>query len=168
VCNGTYNGAFNGNITVSPGQNCNFTIGTINGNITLNGGRLTLNGTMVTGNVQVNGGGTFNIGPGVTINGDLQVQNTPPVAGVVDQLCGSTVNGNLQIHNNATAIQIGGPSLSSCLRNQIGGDVQLMNNVAPVKVLNNTVKGSLQCQGNTAISGSGNAAKQKQGQCVAF
>jgi hypothetical protein len=35
-------------------------------------------------------------------------------------------------------------------------------------VFNNAVKGILQCSGNTAITGGGNTAAQKQGQCAAF
>ncbi len=61
ACNGIYNGTFNGNITVSTGQNCTFISGTITGNINVIGGNLVLAGVQVNGNVLISG--TFWIGP---------------------------------------------------------------------------------------------------------
>jgi hypothetical protein len=43
-----------------------------------------------------------------------------------------------------------------------------MNNTAAIQVGFNKVKNTLQCQGNSAITGGGNTAMQKQGQCAAF
>jgi hypothetical protein len=185
-CDGIYNGTFKGNINVASGQFCNYVSGSIRGNVTLNGGTLTLSGaqvagnvqlhsggtltlrgtTQIAGNVQLNNGGTFNIGPGVTIGGNFQVQNAPAVDPiVVDQICGATVMGNLQFQNNGIAVQIG--SATGCAGNTIRGNLQVQNNMAPITVVGNTVKGNLQCQGNTSITGSDNTAKQKQGQCAA-
>jgi hypothetical protein len=44
-----------------------------------------------------------------------------------------------------------------------------MSNTAATQVFGNKVSNTLQCQSNTAsITGGGNTAKQKQGQCAAF
>ena len=78
VCNGVYDGTFNGNMTVSAGQDCAFLNGgRIAGNVNVVGGNFVLNGAAVGGNLTVNGGGTFMVGPAATIGGNLQVQNIP-------------------------------------------------------------------------------------------
>jgi YVTN family beta-propeller protein len=47
LCNGVYDGTFNGNITVSAGQNCAFLNGgQITGNVTMTGGNFVLNGSI--------------------------------------------------------------------------------------------------------------------------
>jgi hypothetical protein len=92
-CNGVFDGSFNGNITVSPGQNCMFTNNCeINGNVEVNGGSVnlacTVNGNVTEsagslvlapsaragGNVTISGMSAFNFAAGVTIGGNLQIQ----------------------------------------------------------------------------------------------
>ena len=185
ACNGTYSGIFNGNITVSAGQNCIFVNGGVTGNVQQNGGNLQLTQSQVGGNVQVNGGGTFTIGPGSTIGGNLQVQNLPTGPGQ-NQVCGTTVQGDLQFQNSGTALVIGNPA--SCAGNNVGGDLQVQNNTAATTVDGNTVGGNLQdnnntaqtqvfnnavgnnlaCQQDASITGGGNTARSKQGQCATF
>ena len=92
ACNGVYNGTFQGNLTISAGQNCVFVGGAINGNVQLDGGNLSLTNTVVNGNVQLQGGGSFSIGPSVTINGNLQAHNLP-AGGAGNQVCDSKHNG---------------------------------------------------------------------------
>lgn len=185
-CNGAYNGTFNGNLTVSAGQECIFMGGRVTGNIQQNGGNLTLIQSTIGGNLQIAGAGTFTIGPASTINGNLQIQNLPS-SPATNQVCGTTVHGNLQFSNNATAVLLGAPS-SLCPGNTIGGNLQVQNNSASALVDNNTIdgnlqvqnntastavfndsaKGNLQCSGDSAITGGGDTAAQKQGQCSAF
>jgi hypothetical protein len=187
ACNGVYDGIFNGNVMVSSGQNCIFVDGGVTGNVQESGGNLVLDQSQVGGNVQVNGGGTFAIGPASTIGGNLQVQNLPTGSGQ-DPVCGTTVNGNLQIQNNGTAIEIGALPPASCAGNTVGGDLQVQNNTAATTVVGNTVGGNLQdnsnigatqvfnnlvnnnlqCQLDSAITGGGNTAGSKQGQCATF
>ena len=166
ACNGVYGGTFNGNVNVSPGQNCIIINGSIAGNVQGNGGNLILSGTLITGNVQINGNGTFSVGPSTTINGNLRVQNIPS-GNATNQICDATVKGDLQFENNGTAVQIGSPS-PSCVGNIIGGNLQVQNNTASMRVFINIVGNNLQCQQNSSITGSGNTAGQKQGQCAAF
>lgn len=203
-CSVTYNGTFNGNLTVTSGTTC-ILGGTVTGNVTQNGGGLFTSNAAVGGNLQITGGGTFSIGSTV-IKGNLQIQNIP--AGTAqNQVCGATVKGNLQFQNNGTAVQIGSAS-SSCAGNVIGGNFQVQNNTAaaiavgntvggnltvqnntaattvdgntvngnlqdqnntaPTQVFTDMVGGNLQCQGNSSITGSGDTAKQLQGQCAYF
>lgn len=186
ACDGTYSGIFQGNITVSAGQNCIFVNGGVTGNVVENGGNLELIQSSVGGNVQIHGG-TFILGPGSSIGGDLQIQNLPTGPGQ-NQVCGTTVNGNLQFQNSGTALLIGSTNPGSCAGNNVGGDLQVHdntaattvagntvrgnlqdnNNTAPTQVFTNTVSNNLQCAGDTSITGGGNTARSKQGQCSTF
>jgi hypothetical protein len=148
-CNGVYQGTFNGNLTILVGQHCLFMDGAINGNVTVNGGDLTLSDSDVNGNVQVIGLSTFNIGPGSTIGGNLQIQNllfNPDQ----DQICGAVVAGNLLLQNSGTAVLIGSPSAPWCTGNIIGGNLDVHNNWAAVTMSGNTVTGNLEVHNNTA------------------
>jgi lysophospholipase L1-like esterase len=186
-CNGTYYGTFKGNLNVSTNQTCILVGGGVTGNITKNGGSLGIGNVTIVGNVQVQGGGAFSVGPAAIINNDLQIQNDP--AGMASsQVCGSTVKGNLQFHNNGSPVVIGwaapwcagnriGGNLEvnnntasiAIYNNTVGGNVEVQTNSAATQVFNNTIKQSLQCQNNSpATTGGGNTAAQKQGQCSAF
>jgi dienelactone hydrolase len=183
-CNGIYYGLFSGNITISSGQSCTFLAGGVTGNVEQNGGSLTLRGATVQGNVQVTGSAAVSIGPATAIGGNLSIQNIPAAAPPA-QVCGAAILGNLEFQNNATAVEIG--AASACPGNIIGGNLQVQNNTALTTVFGNAVTGNLQdqnnaaaqvfdnrvasniqCQNNKSIIGSGNTAKQKQGQCASF
>jgi WYL domain len=160
-CNGVYYGTFQGTLNVSSNASI--------------GNELT-----------VNGGGTFSIGPSVTIKGNLQIQSIP-TGSATNQVCATNVGGNLQFQNNGTAVLIGSGS-SSCAGNvvngnlevhnntaattmygnTVGGNLQDQNNTASTQVFTNSITRSLQCQGNTSITGGGNTAASKQGQCSTF
>jgi glycosidase len=185
ACNGSYDGTFNGNITITKNQNCVFIYGGVTGNVTESGGSLSLIKAAVGGNVAVSGGGTFSINV-ANVGGNLQVQNLPASA-VQNQVCGAAVGGDLQYQNNAAGVQVGSGS-SACAGNTITGNLQVQKNSGATQLIGNTVHGNLQdnsntgatqvtgntignnlqCQNNTSITGGGNTAKQKQGQCAAF
>jgi hypothetical protein len=186
ACNGTYSGATS-NVTVTSGQSCVLQGGTVKGNIVVQGGSLTLGSETVSGNVQVQGG-RYSIGPAVAIGNDLQIQNTPAVA-TPNQVCGVSVKGNLQFQSNSGAVNIGSASApcagnvirgnlevhdnksggaTALFNNQVGGNLQDNNNVALTQVFRNVVTKTLACAGNAFISGGGNTAAQKQGQCARF
>lgn len=188
ACNGAYNGTLAGNLTVSAGQNCVFFNGGVTGNVVQHGGSFVLFQSQIGGNVQVDGGGAFSIGPGSTISGNLAVQNLPSTAGQ-DNICGTNVHGNLEVQNNGTAVLIGGNPPVACEGNIVGGNLSVQsnygttsivgntigrnvtdqNNAAATQVFNNAVSGNLNCQNDVAIQGGGNTAgKQKQGQCAGF
>jgi hypothetical protein len=185
ACNGTYNGTFVGNLNVSAGQTCMFVGGGVTGNITQTGGNLVLSGTTIGGNVQVQGGGTFSITGFARIAGNLQIQNLR-ASPVQNQVCGASVSGNLTYQNSNAPIEIGAAAM--CHGNTVGGNLQVGNNLQAVGIVGNMVTGNLQvqndtgatmvfsnnvakdlqCSGNATITGSGNTALQKQGQCAAF
>jgi len=164
ACSVTYNGTFNGNLYISRGLTCIIN-GTVTGNVNQSGGGLFTNNAKIGGNLQISGGGTFSIA-GTTVNGDVQIQNLP-AGSAQNQICGTKVKGNLTFHNNGTAVAIGTTS-ASCPGNTIGNDLQINNNLALVKVFDDTVAGNLQCQNNASIAGSGDTAKSLQGQCAGF
>ena len=164
TCDVTYNGTFNGNLTISRGVTC-VSNGTITGNLTQEGGGLFVRGATIAGNLRINSG-IFSIGAGTTIKGNLQIQNIP-AGSTGAQICGATVNGNLMLQNNEIAVALGTPS-TSCAGDIIRGNLLIASNSAPIGVFNNSVSGNLQCQNNSAITGSGNIAAKKQGQCSSF
>ena len=155
VCDGVFGGSAQ-NVTVPAGASCTLVSGTVvTGNVQSQGGSLTIDGpsTTVKGNVQVQGGGPFSITAGVMIGGNLQVQQLASSTSI-DSVCGATINGDLQWQNNRAPVTIGGPP--GCAGNQVGGNVQVQNNTMPsgfggpaATVEGNTVRGNLQSQHNT-------------------
>jgi hypothetical protein len=120
-------------------------------------------GTKVAGNLQFHNNGTrVEIGsaspacPGNTIGGNLEVHNNAAAT----QIFGNTVNGNLQEHNNTASTQASS--------NAVGSNMEVNSNTAATQVFSNTITNNLQCQNNTSITGGGNTAKRKQGQCASF
>ena len=164
-CNGNYNGTFNGNITVSAGQNCAFFSGGVMGNITVMGGNLVLTNAKVTRNVLIQGSAAFSVGAGTEINGNLTIQNLSSGSGA--QICGTQVGGNLSVVTNATPVEIGSQD-TSCLGNSVGNNLTVQNNTAAISVNDNHVTKNLSCSGNTSITGGGNLAGKKTGQCSGF
>jgi hypothetical protein len=164
TCNGTFNGTFTGNLTISNGQNCVLLGGQVTGNILVTGGSLSLSRFHVGGNLLVQGGG-ISTGPLVTVGGSLQLQNLPASA-AASHVCNTVVQGNVQAQGNASAVQIGGDL--SCPGNTISGNLLVQDNTGSTQVSSNSVQKNLNCSGNAALSGSGNTASQKQGQCAAF
>jgi hypothetical protein len=169
ACNGAYQGGtFTGNITVSPNQICEIDGGVVNGNITSTGGVvILLNGTTVNGLVNISGTAT---GSGQTV----------PI-----QVCGATVKKNLMIQNDSSTITLGGTSCGttavggnlivqsdsgavSITSVRVTGNLTVQGNTGTLQVLNNQVSKNLLCSGNTSITGQGNTANSKQGQCATF
>jgi hypothetical protein len=52
--------------------------------------------------------------------------------------------------------------------NTVGGNLQDNNNTGATQVFNNLVDNNQQCQQDSEITGGGNTAKSKQGQCAAY
>jgi uncharacterized repeat protein (TIGR03803 family) len=188
LCNGAYDGIFNGNVTVSAGQECIFLNGgRITGNVTMVSGTFALNSASVGGNVTINGGGTYTFGPATTIGGNLQIQNIP-LGSESNSVCGTTIYGNMQLDNNGTAVQVGPAPPQTCagdtiggnlevventssalmFDNSVGGNMSVLDNTGPVDVVGNTVRGNLLCQGNTnLLMGSDNTVGGNiTGQCT--
>ena len=166
TCNGNYNGTFKGNLTVSAGQNCTFISGGVQGNINVKGGALALTNMTVGGNLTVQGGATFSLGPGVTIVGNLSIDSVAS-GGIAGQVCGVKLAGNLAVSGNAIPITIGSGD-NTCPANVFAQNANINSNTAAVQVYGNTVLSTLACSSNTSITGGGNTAQKKNGQCAAF
>jgi hypothetical protein len=166
TCNGNYNGTFNGTITVSAGQNCSFYSGGVSGNVAVNGGNLALTNATVTGNMSIQGPSAFSLGPGTTINGNLAIDKVASGSSM-SRICQTNVGGNLQISTSAIPILIGSPQ-ASCYSNSFGGNVDIEGNTAAISFYENHVAKNLSCSGNSSITGGGNTAQKKEGQCATF
>jgi FG-GAP-like repeat/Bacterial Ig-like domain (group 3)/FG-GAP repeat len=178
TCNGTYTGTFHGGITVSPGQDCGFVSGgvnggitndggtvsltdaTVNGGVTNNSGDLTLTGASVNGSVTVNGG-VIAIGAGTSIHGNVTISGLSGSSSV----CGAAMTGTVTVGPNTAPLVFGNPP--SCAGNSIKGGITFNGN-SSVAVFANTMSGTLACTGNTSITGGGNTANSKTGQCTTF
>jgi hypothetical protein len=178
-----------GNVIVGEGQSMTFSNQAVTGNIMVDGGTLFLsNGTQVSGNIEVSGGnvsianstvggnvefdggGSFAVGAGAVITGNLLIQNLPANANLMT-VCGATVNGEVEFHNNAASVAFGAVDVnrtSVACGNQIGKNMQVYANTGQVQLFNNTVQKHLQCANNTSITGSGNTAQSLQDQCSDF
>jgi hypothetical protein len=184
-CNGVYRGTFNGNIVITAGQTCIFVGGGVTGSVTETGGSFALRNAVVGGNFLVSGG-SFSIGPPATIKGNFTMQATPR-SSLQNQLCGAAIGGNLTVLLNSSPVALGFGT-STCPGNTVAGNVTVSGNLASTAIFNNTVggslvdtgnlqptqvfsnriKGLLSCSANFAISGGGNSATKKTGQCATF
>jgi dienelactone hydrolase len=146
-CNGLFNGVFQGNITLSSGQNCVFLSGGITGNLAANGGTAVLSGATLQGNLTVTGTGMVSL-QSSTVNGNIAIQNM--TGGTPGVLCGTTVKGNVAYQNNANPMQIG--ASSSCAPNTISGNLTIQNNAGATTVYGNTVSANLVIQNDTGAT----------------
>jgi hypothetical protein len=160
--------------------------GGVDGHVTVTGGTLVLSGATVSRHVRIRGGGSFFIGPSTTIMGDLEIEDIP-LATTESHVCGTHVRGDLRLRENAAPIQIGSED-GSCPGNTIRGNFEVdgnsaatgiigntvgwnlddHNNAGPTQVFDNTVRGRLLCYDNNSITGGGNTARRKEGQCKDF
>ncbi len=166
ACDGAYIGVFDGNIAVTPDQNCMFVGGGIRGQVTVLGGDFTLSGANVTGNVMITGSSRFSISGNSVINGVLNINNVGSEV-FSNPLCGTTIRGNLGVAMNAIPIEIGSAQ-ASCTGNFIDGHVNILDNTGPIGIYNNRIVKALSCFDNISIAGRGNSAGAKAGQCVGF
>jgi hypothetical protein len=166
-CNGNYNGNFTGNMTVSAGQNCSFIGGTIKGNVIVSGGSFSMSNVEITGNVSVQGNAAFSIGEGTQIGGSLTIQNVSSAAST-NRVCGARVESNVSLLTNATPVAFGSADIIACPGNMVGNNLTLQGNTGTTTVYNNLVNKNLACTSNASITGAGNVANKKNGQCSAF
>jgi hypothetical protein len=119
--------------------------------------------TNVKGNVKLQAVGTnVQLGSsaptcgGSAIGGNLHAQDSTGTL----EIYGNNVTGNLHIQNGTSATQI--------YNNDVGKKLLLQGNTGSTQVFDNTVVDNLQCEGNSSISGGGNIAQKKKGQCGTF
>jgi hypothetical protein len=117
-CNGTDDGTFNGNITVSPGQSCTFISPSlapaqITGNVAVNGGSFALHGGAANRNLSVTGASSVTLDQVATIGGKLAIQQVGSGQSP-SMICGAQVKGNMSADNNASPLAIGTNNTASC------------------------------------------------------
>jgi len=182
------NGGVTGNVQQS-GGNVTLIQSEVGGNMQVNGGgTFTVGpGSTIKGDLQVQSipsGSAQNQVCGSTVKGDLQFQSNGTAVEIGSaspaSCAGNTISGNLTVQSNSAATTVVGNTVGGNLTvqsnsaativtgNTVTGNLQDQSNTAPTQVSNNGVGGNLVCQSNTSITGGGNTAKSKQGQCSAF
>ena len=179
-------GGASGNITET-GGNLVLSGGSVGGNVTVAGGTFSIGpSTTIKSNLVVQSipkSSATNQVCGTTISGSLQFQSngTAVLIGSGSSSCaGNVIKGSIQVTSNSAAITIDGNTISSSLQvqsntgattmdgNTVGGSLQDQSNTGPTQLISNIITGVLQCQSNTTITGSGNTAASKTGQCAKF
>lgn len=136
------------------------------------GARCELNGTRLTGNLELAPGASV-ISRDAQIAGSLLADGPGAV-----QLSGGRITGGVQIERGQS-VTLAGAGIGGSVQLvalggllwlqglQVGGDVQLFDNRGGATLNLNQVGGNLQCKGNTpAPSGADNRAAAKQDQCA--
>ena len=136
-----------------------------------------LAGATVTGDVHADHASGLGI-TGTTVFGNVDVGNTSgasdPSHPGVNVLCADAISGNVQVQNSSNGVRwsIGGAACAGVAGgpgNAIGHDLHFDNNPGPgSEVSANSVAGNLECQHDGGLLGSGNQARDLQGQCAAF
>ena len=117
---------------------------------------------------------------GVTVKGNVIIAETEHGLRFGGALCkGNTIEGEFLLTDSNAGVAVVGNKVgdvtlldnagaADVFVNVIERNLSILNNTGPINVLNNTVGNTLQCRNNTSISGGGNTAKQKEGQCSNF
>jgi hypothetical protein len=120
---------------------------------------------------------------GSTITGSLVYSSNgaPVLIGSGTPSCaGNTISGSLQVVSNSAAVTMNGNKVTGSVQvqsnsgattidgNTVGVSLQDQSNTGATQVFTNIIKNALQCQSNTSITGGGNTAATKQGQCARF
>lgn len=169
-CNGTFSGTFSGDLIVSSGQTCTFVDATITGDILVDGGQFIISDSRINGNLKIVHNSRFNVGPSVTIEKDIQISGLESGSTSLDiplnQICYTSIYGSLSIDKLSNiGAQIGSDITANCPGNYIYQNFSVMHNEAPIKIYNNRILKTLNCEGNTSVTGAFNNAYKKEAQC---
>jgi hypothetical protein len=181
------NGAVNGNLD-SIGGNLQLVQTQIGNDVHITGGVFTItSGTTVNGNLTIQklpATPAVNQVCGSTVMGDLIFQNNGAAILIGSDgpttCAGNSVWGNLTIQGNSAPVSVTGNTVSNNLTvqnnsgstvingNTVGGNLIDHNNTGANQLFADGIARNLLCQGNTAITGGGDTASFKQGQCSIF
>lgn len=155
ACRGEIGAIALDNVFVPDGATCTLTKTRLKGSIVVGtGSKLTAKSVSVNGNVQAEEAQNVTITGRSMIGGSVQV-----VQGYEVKVTGAKVEGTILIDENT------GPVMAS--RNRVNGDVQVFQNSGGSRLVDNIIKGNLQCKENTPPpTGSGNVATSKEDQCA--
>ena len=127
--------------------------------------------TVIFGDLQVEGADSVKL-LGKTVLGDLQIKGTTgtPNGRGANLICGVSVLGDLILEESGSGapFMIGPDSEAECGRNEVGGNLQVYKNKAPVSIEGNKIGGNLQCVDNHPdLTGSGNDTEGvEDGECA--
>jgi len=157
------------------------------GNVQITGGTFSItSGSSIAGDLKIQGTPASSATSevcGTLVKGDLTVQNngTAVLVGATDGSCpGNTVQGSVTVQGNSAQITVVDNTISDNLTvqsnatntvvngNTVRGNLVDKNNTGGTQVFTDQITGVLQCSGNTSITGGGNTASSKQGQCAIF
>ncbi len=141
--------------------------GGVTGNVFVTGGNFAFANGLIGGSVGIAGASTFSLGPATTIDGSLGIGLIAPRL-TTDQVCGVNVRHDFAVVGDASPLQIGSASPASCAGNTVGGNATIDVNSGAIAVYDNSVTRTLSCLANKSITGQGNTAKSKLGQCKPF
>lgn len=153
-CTGSIGAVGLDNVFVPDGRACRLDRTRLKGNIVVGrGAQLTAQGVIVNGNIQAEGAASVAVLNFSTVGGSVQI-----VQGRAATIDRARINGDLYFDSN------NGPIAASA--NQVGGSLQAFQNEGGVRLVNNRIKGNLQCKENVpAPTGGGNQASSKEDQC---
>jgi hypothetical protein len=181
-------GGVTGHVTQTGGK-LMLTNATIGGNVHVEGDSTFSIGPLTTidGNLQIRNipeSTTTNTVCNTNVKGNVELDDVGSgveIGSATPTTCGSnSVGGNLHAQSNTGATEIYGNSVSGNLHvnnasaetqvynNSVGNNLVLQGNGGSTRVFNNMVLNDLQCDTNSTITGGGNTAKKKQGQCKSF
>ena len=175
-----------GNLQIT-GGNLSISNSSVSGNLQITGGGTFSIGPTVSigGNLQIQNlpasAGTNQIcGDSVLGNLTVQQSGTATLIGSTSGCAGNMVDGNLEVESNTAATKIyyntvkgnlevlSNTAATAIYNNTVNGNLEDQNNTAATQVFTNAVTADLECSGNSSITGGGNKAKRKQGQCTTF
>ena len=181
-------GGITGHVTQTGGELL-LTNATIGGNVHVEGDSTFSIGPLTTigGNLQIQNiaeSTTTNTVCNTNVKGNVELDDVGSgveIGSATPTTCGSnSVGGNLHAQSDTGATEIYGNSISGNLHvnndsaetqvynNSVGNNLVLEGNGGSTQVFNNTVLNDLQCNTNSTITGGGNTAKTKHGQCKSF
>ena len=130
--------------------------------VTVNGGNLNVINSIMGHDVTIDGGSfQFN---NSQIGHDLHIQHSEP--GIApDTVCGTNIGHDAHVENNTAPISFAARSCTT--GNRIGHDMHVENN-SSVQVFHDVVQHNLECMNDASISGGGDSASRKAGQCASF
>jgi hypothetical protein len=181
-------GGITGHVTQTGGELL-LTNATIGGNVHVEGDSTFSIGPLTTigGNLQIKNipeSTTTNAVCNTNVKGNVELDDVGSgveIGSAIPTTCGSnSVGGNLHAQSDTGATEIYGNSISGNLHvnndsaetqvynNSVGNNLVLEGNGGSTQVFNNMVLNDLQCNTNSTITGGGNTAKKKSGQCKSF
>lgn len=140
------------------GGTCEITSTTVAGDVINRDGVVTIKNSRIRGNIRSNGG-TVRLGGGVTVQGNVSINNATAVGGIAGD--NNVIEGSARYSNSADFVLVH--------YGTIRGTLSIENNSAGVSLVGNSVGQDLVCTGNhPRPTGQDNKSSKSKGQCTQF